>query len=350
MRRPIAVTLLAFTNLIQGLERFAIALGFLFAPHLLSSVRLWFDGSVNPFNSEDYDLSHRALFFFLTSLFGLVSVVWAWGLWRLKNWARAICIFFAILDLGMVADSTLGPLPALLSMKLASAIWPHSHFVTSGLLGTVLNYVAATIVLVYLQKSSVKQAFGANPAEWKWITAVGCFAVIVLGHSLYKSGPELKAIQWHARHGDQVTVNGVVFPVYYWHAPTTCDKESGFRISDRGAGPLRPQNMDSFMAFEVLGYSEEPNNLTADQIVEKKIQYYEKSGYTKFDKFDMHVAKEKLACISVDQFGPHGPVYCFGKGPIYSVYFVGRDRSEKLFQSVLSAAKQTQDESSKKVD
>ena len=339
MRRPIGITFLGILNLTDALRAFGLALGFLLAPHLLSSILVWFDNSVAPFSADEYGLAHRVLYFFLACLFGVLFFIYAWGFWRLKNWARVICIFFCICDLAMATGGALSPLPYLLSEKLAPVFWPHSHFVMSGLLGSLLNYMAATIVLAYLLRFPVKQAFGANPGEWKWITGVAALALISLGHSLYKSGPELEAIRWHARHGDQIFVNGVSFPVYYWHVPTIYGRDSGFSITDLRPGPLRPRSEDSFMSLDVLGFREDQNSLTVDQLVDQKIQYFGKSGYTKFNKFHLNIAKQTLSCMSENEFGSHGPVYCYGEGPIFSIYFVGGERSSKLFEFIMSAAK-----------
>lgn len=338
MRRPIGITLLGILNLADALRVFGLALGMLLAPHLLSSVLVWFDDSVTPFTADEYGLGHRVFYFSLVCLSGVLLLIYAWGFLRLKNWSRVICMFFCISGLALGAASTLSPLN-LLSEKLAPAFWPHSHFVTSGLLGTLLNFAAAIIVLAYLLRSPVKQAFGASPHEWKWITGVVAVALIYLGNSLYKSGPELEAMRWHARNGDQIFVNGVSFPVYYWHVPTTYVRESGFSITDFGSGPLRPHPSDHFMSLEVLGFREEQNNFSVDQLVDRKIQYFEKSGYTRFNKFHLYVAKQTLSCMSEVEFGPHGPIYCYGDGPIFSIHFAGGERSSKLFESIMSAAK-----------
>lgn len=340
MRRPLGVTLLGLVNLANALKVFAVVLGFLFAPHLLSNALVWFDNSATPFTANELDMTHRVFYSALACVFGALSVVLAWGLWRLKNWARVICIFFAIADLGLADGGSLRPLSQLLSQKLAPVFWPHSDFVISGMLGTLLNYVAAILVLAYLLKTPIKQAFGANPVEWKWVTGLAAFALLLFAHSLYKSKPEWEAIRWHARHGNQVVVNGVTFPVYYWHAPKCYHKGLEIDIEDYGSGPLRPQQGDHYTALDILGLREEPTNLTVDQLVDKKIQSFEKAGYTKIDKFNLNIAKQTLGCMREHGFGGgHGAVYCYGDGPIYSVFFTGGERSSRLFESMMSAAK-----------
>jgi hypothetical protein len=339
MRRPLGVTLLGLVILATALREFAVALGFLLAPHLLSNFLVWFHKSAAPFTGNEMGMAQRLAYFCLCCAIGSLYLFFAWGLWRLKNWTRVIYIFFAIADLGMADGVSLSPLPQLLSEKLAPVFWPHSNFVISGMLGTLLNYVAAVIVLAYLLKAPIKQAFGANPAEWKWITGVAAFALLLFAHSLYRSKPEWEAIRWHARHGDHVVLNGVSFPVYYWHAPKCYHKGLEVDIEDWGSGPLRPRE-DHYMALNILGFREEPTNLTVDQLVDKKIQSYEKAGYTKIDKFSLNIAKQTLGCMREHEFGGgHGAVYCYGDGPIYSVFFTGGERSSKLFDSTMSAAK-----------
>ena len=340
MGRPSGVVLLTLLNAANALRALAIVLGLLFAPHLLSNAFVWFHRSDALFAADELDVTHRVLYAILVCVLGALPAAVAWGLWRLRNWARVVCIFFAITDLGLADGGSLAPLPRLLSEKLAPAFWPHSDFVISGMLGTLLNYLAAIVVLAYLLRTPIKQAFGANPTEWKWIMGLAAFALLLFAHSLYKSKPEWEAIRWHVRHGDQVVLNGVSFPVYYWHAPKCYHGGLEVDIEDWGSGPLRPQQEDHYMALNILGFRDEPTNLTADQLVDKKIQTFEKAGYTKIDKFNLNIARQTLGCVREHEFDDgHRAVYCYGDGPIYSVFFTGGERSSKLFESTMSAAR-----------
>ena len=204
MRRPVGVTVLATLNFFGALCYFALGLATLFASRSLTTLLLWLD-STRPFDPSGREFGWRLAVAVACACGGLLLFVYARGFWRLKNWARVVCIFFSILNL---ADTGSGDalllVPYLLSHKLAPALWPHSDFLISGMLGVLLSRLASVVVLVYLFRSPVRAAFRANPAEWKWITAVAALTFLMAGRSLYKSRPELEAIRWHARHGDQV--------------------------------------------------------------------------------------------------------------------------------------------------
>jgi hypothetical protein len=67
--------------------------------------------------------------------------------------------------------------------------------------------------------------------------------------TLLKSGFEFKAIAWHCRHGNSITIKGVTFPVYFWYAPeNTRDR---YYVFDQ-PGPLRPTD-DTFTMFTIDG-------------------------------------------------------------------------------------------------
>jgi hypothetical protein len=275
----------------------------------------------------------------LACLAGVPLLIYARGFWRVKNWARVICIFFSILGLGVGVGSALSPLPYLLSEKLAPALWPYSHFVSSGLLGTLLSFAASVIVVMYLLRTSVKEAFCANSAEWKWISAVTVFALIVLGQAVYKSGPELAAIRWHAKHGDTVVVNGISFPVDYWSVPDLLPNESGVRI-DNSPGPLCPKQRSHRMFIEVLGFKgEDERDLSLNERLEREVQSYHRSYYEKLTQFQLRIAKQALYCVREDEFGFGGSLHCFGDGPIYSVFFTGSSSSLDRFRSMMAEAK-----------
>lgn len=339
MRRPAGITLLAVLNFFGASQSFGLALGFLLAPHALSTLLFWLDNSQSLFTPDEYSLGQRFMYASLACLAGVLLLIYARGFWRLKNWARVICIFFSILGLGARLGDDLSPLPYLLSERLAPALWPYSHFVTSGLLGTLLNFTASVIVITYLLRPSVKEAFGANSAEWKWIAAVTVFALVVLGQAFYKSGPELAAIRWHAKHGDTVVVNGISFPIDYWSVPDLLPNESGVTI-DNSPGPLRPKRNNHRIFVEVLGFkAEDERDLTVNERLERKVQSYHRSHYEKLTQFQLEIAKQTLYCVHENEFGFGGSLYCFGDGPIYSVYFTGSSSSLDRFRSMMAESK-----------
>jgi hypothetical protein len=94
---------------------------------------------------------------------------------------------------------------------------------------------------------SIREWYGSQPS---WVRKVNfsfllffAFALLV---ALTKSGPEFRAIIWHLRHGNRVTVNGVTFPVYFWYAPDS--SRDSFSVFDQ-PGPLRPN--DRFTTFSI---------------------------------------------------------------------------------------------------
>lgn len=139
------------------------------------------------------------------------------------------------------------------------------------------------------------------------------------------------------RYGNQVAVNGVSFPVYVWHAPKVDPKCPGFTIDDE-PGPLRPDDKSGSMYLTVLGYKEEDDEgLTVDQLVENKLQSFKKSGYTDLSTFHIQVVKQSLNCMKEHLYA--SAIYCYGDGPIYSVYFTGGEEGLSHFNQMMSEAK-----------
>lgn len=337
MRRPIGVTILAALNLVEALLCLPLAIGVLVETPKVLAFLYWLE-DMQPYDPATHPFGNRIAIALLYCCVGAVLFVYARGFWRLRNWARVVCIFFSILSVVDNGPSgSVSSLPYVLSDKLARALWPHSHFVTNGLLGVAIGRILSAAVLVYLLRPSIKKAFGANPTEWKWMTAVAAVALLMAGRSLYKSRPELDAIRWHAQHGDQVVVNGVTFPVYYWYAPTVFGSNSGFMIHD-DPGPLRPQEGDRDAVISVSGCQEDDKDLTPQQRVNQQVQGFERSHYKNLTLFQLQVARQTLQCVNEHDF-VGGTTYCYGNGPIYSVWFVGNDTSSARFRSMMAKAK-----------
>lgn len=340
MRRPAGITFLAIVIYFQAAWLFAIAIASLVGPKALDTVGLAFAHSTERpdlFLTSPASRGWFALFCVAASV--LIYFV-ARGLWRLKNWARVLVLILSILDLPGETGSFLEPIPTLLSGRIVPMFWRHSYFVTSGILYLFLSFLATVIVLGYLVTRPVKTAFLARPTEWRWLLAVGVLGLLSFGYDIYKSGPEIKAVRYHLRHGDQVTVNGVTFPVYDWHAPEIDPECPGFTIED-SPGPLRPIRSDRsmFMTIEVAGYKQQQHGLTVDQLVHLRLQSYMKAGYTDLSTFHLQIARESLSCVKEHLYA--SSIYCYGDGPIYSTFFTGSEESLTRFNQMMAEAKQS---------
>jgi hypothetical protein len=160
-----------------------------------------------------------------------------------------------------------------------------------------------------------------------------CFALVV---GLTKSSPEFRAIAWHYRHGSRVTVNGVTFPVYYWYAPTGDSKE--FSVWDK-PGPLRPTE-DGFTAFQIKGWRDEGDVGIPQDLVQKEAYKYEKAGYQGASMFRLNIRSETLECVQEHDDRFQGwTIYCYGGGPLYSVFFTGGEDALVRFKRTIAEAK-----------
>jgi hypothetical protein len=157
---------------------------------------------------------------------------------------------------------------------------------------------------------------------WFWLFFA--FAHLV---ALTKSGPEFGAIAWHYRHGNQVTVNGVMFPVYVWYAP-----ESGhdwFHVFDQ-PGPLRRME-DTFTMFSINGRRGKDDAGAPEELVQRAMGTH--SRYSNLTRFQGNVRSQLLEYMQ-ERIGSVSVVSCYGDGPIYSVFFngdvVALDRLKRL--------------------
>lgn len=337
MQRPRGITFLAALNYFDAVWLLALGIAALIGPRALDSLSMANGRSASAAASDVDSSGHLVAFSFVLFVISILIYLVARALWRLRNWARVLVLVFTILSLIGGGGTWLDPLPSLLSEKLVPTLWPHSILVTSGIIGPLLSRFASLILLVYLLSGPVKQAFLANPTEWKWMLAVGAFALLLLGHDVYKSRSELKAIQYHLHHGDRVTVNGVSFPVYVWHVPKVDSECPGFTIDDE-PGPLRPNGKNGSMYLTVLGYKSDDKSLTVDQLVQSKLQSFAKSGYRDLSTFHLQVANQSLSCMKEHLYA--SAIYCYGDGPIYSVHFSGGEDGLTRFNQMMAGAKQ----------
>jgi hypothetical protein len=336
MQRPRGITALAVLNYFEAGLCIASALGVLFAPHLMSAITAWWDSSQPAFKPDDFTFGGRGGLVFLFCVVGVFSYFYARGFWQLKNWARVLCILASLANISQIGSGdALQPLPQLFTGILAPALWPHSPLVISGLLEGVVGRIVSLAVLIYLLRPKVSAAFAAGAREWMWVTAAAALAIFSLSYAIYHSGRELDAIRWHAKHGNQLVVNGVIFPVDFWSVPIVYG-DSGFTLEDSKAGPLRPRASVKDMRLEVDCGAEAEGNLTPQQSIEEKVQSYHRSGYTELTRSQERVANETLDCITMTNFDSFAEINCYGDGPISSVSYLG---APEQFHSIMARAK-----------
>jgi hypothetical protein len=202
-----------------------------------------------------------------------------------------------------------------------------------------------TIILLMLgvegcQTLSMRRVRDWYRREPRWVRWINVFSLFFCSFlfviALKESGPEFRAIRWHHRHGDRITVNGVTFPVYYWWSPTD-EYNDLFTVHDK-PGPFRPTDDEGFTQVEIWGLPEEPG--TSQLIVAKTIADYEKAGYHGARRVPLTIRMQQLECVEEnDERLPPLMVSCFGDGPIYWVFFSGPERSRKRFDHMIAEAR-----------
>lgn len=339
MRRPKGIAAFAVWNFAGALWCGFIAVGALIAPHALSRLLSWFDPSGTPFDISDFPIGGRPGLILLCLGGGILEYIYARGFWRLRNWARVVCILLELVNLAEVGSrDALDPLPRVVSDKVAPWLWPHSYIVASGLLTVLLSQAVSVAVLIYLLRRPIREAFGARLTEWRWVGVLAALALFLMGHALYKSGPEFEAIRWHAHHGDQVTINGVTFPVLYWSPPRIYDGME-LSIDNYNRGPLWPQKEKGTFFLDVFGWQDKKDELTVEQRVDRRLREYQKTGYKKVTRSQLRIANQNLQCVNENEFGYGTTSYCYGEGPIYSVFFVGDSYATTRFQEMMAQAR-----------
>ncbi len=182
---------------------------------------------------------------------------------------------------------------------------------------------------------SVRDWYKSQPP---WVRRVNfsfllLFALALLV-GLAKSGPEFRAIAWHYHHGNRVTVNGITFPVYYWYAP-----EGGhdrFHVFDQ-PGPLRPTD-DRFTMFEISGRRDKDEAGTPEELVQRTIGG--NIGRWDLNKFQWNIHSQTLECVQEhDIRSSWSIIFCYGDGPIYSIFFNGNDDALGRLKRATSEAK-----------
>jgi hypothetical protein len=169
-----------------------------------------------------------------------------------------------------------------------------------------------------------------------WVQKVNFWVLLLFTLGLFvgltKSGPEFRAIVWHYRHGNHVTVNGVTFPVYYWYAPD--DRGAWLHVFDQ-PGPLRPTD-DQFTMFTIDGRRHKDDVGTPEELVQREMHRH--SGYPDLSRFQWSIRSEPLECMQ-ERKGWLSVVFCYGDGPIYSVFFNGNGDALNRLRRAISEAK-----------
>jgi hypothetical protein len=174
----------------------------------------------------------------------------------------------------------------------------------------------------------------------RWVQTTNALILLLfalgLPVTLMRSGFEFKAIAWHCRHGNSITVNGVTFPVYFWYAPeNTRDR---FYVFDQ-PGPLRPTS-DTFSTFTVDGRRNKDDVGTPHELAQRMVDQYVGRGYGGVSSTQWMIRSQNIECMQEHDDHLSGwVVFCYGDGPIYSVFFTGNDESLDRLKQTLADAK-----------
>lgn len=185
----------------------------------------------------------------------------------------------------------------------------------------------------------------------RWVLWVNVFSLFVFSWvfvvALKKSEPELRAIRWHHRHGDQIKIHGISFQIYFWYAPYV--NEDVLDIDD-DPGPLRPTD-DHFVSIHVSWIKDDPydgldrlTGLSAAGRAQEKANSFGKAGYQNVQIFSRRYLDQDFACVRELDPRLHGPgeeggsFSCYGDGPVYVVFFAGDGRGQDHFEQMLTNA------------
>jgi hypothetical protein len=321
-RRPTGIAIVATVYAVDAAWAFLAGVSYLLAPKMMTAVLkalyppLYHDGM--PAEA----IGDRLLFLCICAISGALLYLVARGLWRLRNWARVIAIIFFVSD-------ALGP-------RWPTDLFPVAGLLPVGPLSMILKGLLCLSVILYLVSPHVRKAFGMDPSGRISQIVFGALTVAILVLAIRKSGPELDAIRWHRQHGNRVNINGVMFPVYRWYVPIVRHGGKALDISDM-PGPLREGDRMSFISVNDP-YGEERNpEFTAEQHVDEKVQEYVRAGYRLQSKFQMNVGMQTMDCMQEMEYGR--AIYCFGEGPIYSVFFTGNNEAYERFKVMMADAR-----------
>jgi len=320
VERPLGISLLAIHGFFITGVTFMLALALVAGNRAINLFLALLIPSAGKVDASPLTFGVRLAWALLILLLAWIGyLIWS-GVWRLRNWARLIVLFGMMLDVLGGGSTSFFPLFEFLPQGPASA-----------LLATILSF----LLVLYLFSVRVKTAFGVTNLTRRWLYTFTAIAVATFGFSIYKSDVELKALRWHLRHGNTISVNGVTFPVYAWYAPVEGRSGQGFHIEDM-PGPFRENDQLTFITVEGCK-KEEDENLTTAQRADKELASYKKSGYTNLRRFQLKVRDQALECME-DVSYSH-TMYCYGDGPIAQVFFAGGDTSWARFSRMIAEAR-----------
>ena len=321
MRRPVTITILAVMTYITAAYGVFLGIACLLGPRVRSAAANILNRLEKPdVPRSDFSWSPGAAF--ICFLLALLVYLLADGLWKQRNRERLIFLTLCVLSLA------LGGFPFVLG--LLNPVVPNDPLIQ--LAGRGLSFA----LVIYLLRPQVRSAFGSTEPRKRWLVpALGALGLLGLAFDISRSATELRAVQWHMRHGDRISVNGVTFPVYRWYSPSQDDDNGDFSIKDK-PGPLRPREIGGFI--EVKGSRHTDNTRTVEQLVDEKFQGDVNAGYKdSLSKFPLQVGKQSLSCVQ-NRFLTTS-IFCYGDGSISSIFFTGGDRSLDRFKRMMAAAR-----------
>lgn len=316
-KRPLIITILAIQDFLCAAAGLIVATILLSGAKTVAAVSTVLSRLGETVIAHSLPFETRLAYALLCLFCAALIYLLARGLWRLRNWARRILIVIFMLDI--------------LAGGSFDLFWPLQQLFETDPALQILGRIVTFAVICYLFTPSVKNAFGVADLSWRWLYVCTALALFSLVSALYHSKGELQALRWHRQHGNQITVQGVTFPVYRWYTPHL--SETGFNISDE-PGPLRPNDRMAFITVEGC-----PENcaLTPRQLADKKFQSYKNAGYTDLKFVQRLIGGETLECV--DQTMYARAIECFGNGPIGHVFFAGNESSYERLNKMLAEAR-----------
>jgi hypothetical protein len=318
-RRPLGITILAILNYVNAGFALLLTIAALGCKaHVMATILKFSDPSWNSADPNSYVLGARLGLAAGWFIYSLVLYFFGSGLWRLRDWARIVMVVLFVLSL------IVGMFPYIL--------WPASVLIKGALFSTIGGRLISFILVWYLVGPHVKAAFGTVATGRKSLLAFGALALLWLAFAIPKSGPELRAIKWHAKYGNEVTVNGVTFPLYYWFVPDPESDKDVCYITDN-PGPLRKAIMkDDENRIWIYGFKAKDEPSSVNEIVARK----KKAGFKDIREFQSQSRAQTLSCVETGSYSYW--VECIGDGPLYSVDFYGNEASRDRFMRMMAEA------------
>ncbi len=146
MDRPTGVTILAVLNFLGAALYILIGLGFILGMGILGGL-MGQAGGEGSAGAMGMMMGLGAVAGVIFIVLSLIPLLIGWGLWKLKNWARIVCLVLM----------ALGALAALAGVAIAGLA---GEMISAGF--NVIFLALYAWILWYLTRPHVKQAFGAG--------------------------------------------------------------------------------------------------------------------------------------------------------------------------------------------